>query len=381
MQNKTQSPVLEVSLGTIAENYRNLSRIAGGATCAAVVKADAYGFGAKPISSALYDAGCRDFFVASVQEGTSLRGSLDKSAKIYLLNGIISEFEAAEAASNFLTPVLNNMGSIEIWAQQARNTDYKSTVIQIDTGMNRLGLKPDQIDSALSIIKKNSLDLELVMSHLSDSENSDSPRNREQKLVFDEARSKINSGSLNPKFSLAASSGLFIGPEFHYDIVRCGCGIYGSAPFAKDCSNILPAYKLTAPIIQVTRVLEGEAVGYSSGWIAQRDSTILTVSMGYADCLPRNLAGWQVRLDDHADEPRFGIVVGRVSMDVLNVDITDCNLPLDAIKLGTDVVLASGIPGCTLDDMADHSGVIFEEITTRLGPRVVRQYSYNAKGL
>lgn len=375
MQNKTQIPVLEVSLDTIVANYRNLSRLAGGATCAAVVKADAYGFGAKPISSALYDAGCRDFFVASVNEGTSLRGSLDKSAKIYLLNGIISEHEAAEAASCFLTPVLNNMSSIEIWAQQAKTTKYKSTVIQIDTGMNRLGLKPDEIDSALSIIKESSLDLELVMSHLSDSENSDSPRNTEQRLVFDRARSQINSKSLNPKFSLVASPGLFLGSEFHYDMVRCGCGIYGSTPFAKDYSNILPAYKLTAPVVQVTRVLEGEAVGYGRGWTAQRDSTILTVSMGYADGLPRDLAGWQVRLDDHPDEPRLGIVVGRVSMDVLNVDITDCNLPWDAIQLGTDVVLASGIAGCTLDDMADHIGGIFEEITTRLGSRVVRQYS------
>ena len=341
---------LTIDLAAIAANWSALARQAPGARPGAVVKADAYGLGAAQVAPVLYDAGARDFFVALASEGRALRPHLAADARIFILSGHM-EGQALDG----LIPVLN---SPEQFFRDRTLRPRGDFAIQLDSGMNRLGFEPSEWaavrSEALSAPGPQGTGPALVMSHLMCADEPDHPANRAQLRAF----RQMTDGIAAPR-SLAATGGILLGGDYHFDLTRPGIGLYGGQPFA----GARPVVRLALDVIQTRSVAVGEAVGYGCTWTAPRPSRIATVAAGYADGLLRALSGSNVPL--WAGE-RSVPMVGRVSMDLITVDVTD----LPEVPQSLDILNArQGV-----DDLAALAGTIGYEILTSLGPRYPRHY-------
>jgi alanine racemase len=341
---------LTIDLAAIAANWAALARRAPGARAGAVVKADAYGLGAARVAPALYDAGARDFFVAQAAEGRAIRRLLGPGARIFILSGHMPGEDLTG-----LIPVLN--GPEQFFRDRAlRPRD--AFAIQLDSGMNRLGFEPAEWaavrSEALSAHTDEGTGPALVMSHLMCSDEPDHAANAAQLRAFRE----MTEGVSAPR-SLAATGGILLGPEYHFDVTRPGIGLYGGEPFAEA----QPVVTLSLEVIQTRSLNAGEAVGYGCTWTAPRPCRIATVSAGYADGLPRALSGKGLRL--WAGE-RSVPVVGRVSMDLITVDMTDLPDVPETLEILND---RQGV-----DAVAALAGTIGYEILTSLGPRYPREY-------
>ena len=339
---------LIVDLESVAENWRTLDSFSGAdVETAAVVKANAYGLGCCEIAHALRMAGARSFFVAILEEGIELRESLDSHVSIYVLSGHMKG-EAKAFSQYSLSPVLN---SIEQYERHLESASRLPFAIQIDSGMNRLGMEIDEFQSVrASAIEAG---VEFVMSHLACSDEPGHWQNREQLEVFGAA-----TAGLGVRRSLAATGGTFLGRTYHFDMCRPGIGLYGGLPY----KNALPVVNLNLPVIQVRDVQESECVGYGATWQASQRSRIATVSSGYSDGILRSLGGNCVL---YADGVPCSLA-GRVSMDLLTVDVTHlAEIPELFQLLGPDQ---------TINDLADHASTICNEILTSLGSRYNRTY-------
>jgi alanine racemase len=353
--------VLTVDLGAIRENYRRLVAHHSGGACAAVVKADAYGLGAAEIAAALVREGCRIFFVAHVSEGIALRDALGGHPQIYVLNGVPPGAEP-DAASAGLTAVLNSTEQLAAWRADARRLGRAlPAALQVDSGMSRLGLAPSEVDAiAADPGSLNGIDLKLVMSHLACADEPDSPANALQLRNFKALREKL------PPIpaSLANSSGIFLGDDFHFDLARPGAALYGINPMPGKPNPMRQVVGLAAKIIQ-TRVLdEGTGVGYGHAYRTAGRSSVATISLGYADGWPRHAASQAFH---HGVPLPFA---GRVSMDSIVLDISA--LPAGTLKAGDTVELIG--PHQTVDDIARQADTIGYEILTGLGGRFHRIY-------
>ena len=235
---------LIVDLAAIRENYRALRRRLGGTACAAVLKADAYGLGADRVAPALAAEGCRHFFVAHLEEGIALRPHVPEAAEVFVLHGLMPGCEDI-ALAHRLTPVLNSLEQVEGWTALARRLGRAlPAVLQLDTGMSRMGLSPAELDRIAAEPRRlDGLDLRLVMSHLACAERQDHPANGTQRLRFDVARRRLPQAPA----SLANSSGIFLGPDFHYDLARPGASLYGLAPVAGAANPLRPVVRLQGP--------------------------------------------------------------------------------------------------------------------------------------
>ncbi len=354
---------LSVDLGAVRENYRLLARRAGQAACAAVVKADAYGLGAGRVAPVLAEAGCRHFFVAQVGEGVGLRAILGPGPIIGILNGTTPGSEAACAASG-LVPVLNDAAQLEAWTGLARRLGRRlPAILQVDSGMTRFGFDPAE---ALALLDEpdscDGITLTLVMSHLACADTPEHPANAAQRAAFSAFRRRLP----HVPASLAASSGIVLGPDFHFDMVRPGAALYGIAPQPGRDNPMRPVVSLRARVMQVRAVPAGTPVGYGHTAVTTRPSRLATVAVGYADGFPRGtdgaagfLAGTRLPL------------IGRVSMDSLVLDATD--VPPGAIGPGSLVDLIGPEQG--VDALAAASGTIGYEVLTRLGQRFHRSYT------
>jgi alanine racemase len=351
--------VLEIDLGAIADNYRLLRREAGRAACGAVVKADTYGLSAARVAPALWDAGCRTFFAVQLDEGIALRRILP-GAEIVVLNGPLAGTEA-EYLHHHLVPTLNEPGQIARWGALGRPG---RAWLHVDTGMNRLGLSAAQL--GLVVETGGTIPWIGVMSHLVVAEEPDHPLNAAQLERFKAARAHLPGPLSALKASLANSSGVFLGPAFHFDIVRPGAALYGLAPFTHSPNPMRQTIRLKSRILQVRCVDSGETVGYGATHRFTRPSRVAIVSAGYADGYQRAVGRQRhVRI---AGTP--APVVGRVSMDLITVDVTD--LPEAATPVGAWAELIG--PGQTPDDLGDAIGTIGYELLTRLGSRYHRVY-------
>lgn len=331
---------LTIDLGAIAANWRALDALSGPACeTAAVVKADAYGLGIVPVAKALATAGARTFFVAQTEEAAKLRVALGVGPEIYVFGGIM-EGDAPLLRAASAIPLIN---SLEQAARIA--ADPMPHGLQIDTGMNRLGLEPADLAHLTLPIPR------LTISHLACADTPDHPQNAEQRAVFE-------AHTFGPR-SLSATGGTLMGEPFHYDMTRPGIGLYGGHPFAQA----QPVVTLSLPVIQVRDVAPGETVGYGAAWTATRPSRIATVSSGYADGLIRATGNGDVHL--YARNTPCPLI-GRVSMDLITVDVTD--LPDTPTHL--DILNAHQ----RIDDLADAAGTIGYEILTSLGARYDRRY-------
>lgn len=349
--------ILTVDLGAIVANWRDLGA-RHGAPVAGVVKADAYGLGAARVGLALRDAGCRHFFVAQLSEGLALRAALGPGPMIAVLGG----FAPAEDEGAGLVPVLNAFDDVVAHARSSRARLLEAPVIlHVDTGMARLGLDARDLDRVVGTGELGALDVRYVMTHLACADEADNPFNQRQLQRFEAACARLRP---MPR-SIANSSGIFLGERFASDLARPGCALYGINPTPGLPNPMRPVVRLDVPVLQVREIGAGESVGYGCSWTAERPSRIATVPLGYADGYLRSLSGRGFCLYGNAHVP----LVGRVSMDLVTLDITDHPLIVPG-----EYLTALGAPGVTPDDLAARAGTIGYEILTSLGARYARQY-------
>ncbi|WP_170599634.1 alanine racemase [Ruegeria arenilitoris] len=337
---------LTINLHALASNWRALDAKTDVET-GAVVKADAYGLGAGPVANTLAEEGVRKFFVAVAEEGAAVRQAIGPGPLICVFSGHM-EGDADLLRDHDLVPLIN---SPEQFRRHLQALPVHPFGIQLDSGMNRLGLEPS--DWAALRSRAEALNPVVVMSHLACSDEPDHPMNRQQLKTFRE----MTDGVSAPR-SLAATGGLLLGPEFHFDFCRPGIGLYGGLPFA----GAKPVVTVDLPVIQVRELAVGETVGYGNTWKARRPSRIATVAAGYADGLHRAIGGG---IDTFAGDLPCP-VVGRISMDLITVDVTD--LPHTPERLR----ILNGHQ--TVDDLAEAAGTIGYEILTSLGSRYSRGY-------
>lgn len=350
--------ILTVDLGAIVANWRDLcARHAG--SVAAVVKADGYGLGAVPVARALKDAGCAHFFVAQLSEGMALRAGIGPGPMIAVLGGFAPGADEDAA----LVPVLGTLGAIAAHADVARAAGRAApAIIHVDTGMARLGLDATELGTlAADHGRLAGLDLRWVMTHLACADEPDHPLNARQAARFDAACARLPPA---PR-SVANSSGIFLDARFGSDLARPGCALYGINPTPGLANPMRQVVRLDAPVLQLRKIAAGETVGYGAAWTARRPSRIATVALGYADGYLRTLSGRGFCAFGEKPVP----LVGRVSMDLITLDVTDHpNLR------ERDLLTFIGAPGLTPDDIAARAGTIGYEIMTSLGARFARHY-------
>lgn len=356
---------LTIDLPALQRNYRSLqARLVGGAQCGAVVKADAYGLGALKTAPALYAAGCRDFFVATLNEALALRRCLPAETRIYILNGLLKGAES-ECAGHDLLPVLNTAGQIERWAAEARRRQrVLPAVVQFDTGMSRFGLSESEVirlaDEHATV--RQTIDIRFVMSHLACADEASHKANLYQLARFRTLTSRFP----GTRCSLPNSSGIFLGPDFHSDLARPGAALYGLNPIPGKPNPMSRVVTLTARVVQLREVNPGDHVGYGCTYTTRVQARLATVAIGYADGLLRSLGNQGAVYVDGQRLP----IVGRISMDGMSVDFGPlCDRAPDDIEC----VEVIG-PHQSVDDLAADAGTIGYEILTALGSRFQRTY-------
>lgn len=366
LDQNTAGATLTVDLGALAANWRRLGADASPATAGAVVKANAYGLGLGPVAQALASAGCRHFFVADLDEGLELRRAL-ADAEIYVLHGLPPGSEG-EYAARRLIPIISTPEQIAAFAAFARRGEGAPMAVgvQFDTGMNRLGLDHTHAPSLAAELRP--FVLKLVMSHLACAELPEHPMNVLQRRRFDAARAHLAPAPA----SLANSAGIYLGPEYGYDLVRPGIALCGVDPLARTPNPFAEVAALFGKILQIRDVDRGETVGYGASHSLLRKARIATVAIGYADGFLRALSGQSNRpTSGHGYIGEFKVpVVGRISMDLITLDVTDA--PAALAHPGASVQFFGGRQ--PLDQFAAAAGTIPYEILTRLGSRVHRAY-------
>lgn len=354
--------VIEVDLAALAKNYRTLAENADPALCAAAVKANAYGLGVERVAPCLWEQGCRDYFVATLDEGIALRNILRK-ASIFVLNGLL-EGQERSFDDKKLVPVLNDLGQIEIWRRYCKDHETAlPCVVQFDTGMNRLGLTAADAERLVERPEfLSGITVQGIMSHLACGSDPSHPLNEAQRLAFDRIRSEYPDISA----SLANSAGVFLGRPFHFDMVRVGIALYGGNPLDGERHGIEPVVRVRSRILQERVVEAGATVGYNATHTAETRTRLITASAGYADGVSTRLSNTGFVVIDGQRAP----IVGRVSMDLITVDVTD--VPEEKTKPGGYVDLVG--PGLSLDETAATGGLIPYEILTGLSSRFERRY-------
>ncbi|MDP3861424.1 MAG: alanine racemase [Phaeovulum sp.] len=342
------SAILQIDLDAVLANWRALDAASGPACeTAAVVKADAYGLGADRVAPALARAGVRRFFVALAEEGAALRQTLGEAVDIFVLSGHMAG-DTEMIGDLGLTPMLNSLDQVTRHFEALPGAPFG---VQLDTGMNRLGMEAGEWAAVAPIVLGAAP--RLFLSHLACADEPEHPANAAQLTEFH----RLTDGTAVPR-SLAATGGVLLGRDYCFDLTRPGIGLYGGAPFAAA----RPVVRLSLPVVQVREVLAGETVGYGCTWRADEDSRIATVAAGYADGLMRTLSGKGTLWADGTPCP----LVGRVSMDLITVDVTH----LREVPEALDILCAEQ----GIEALASAAGTIGYEVLTALGRRYARHY-------
>lgn len=337
---------LTVDLNALAHNFHALEAVSG-VPVHPVVKADAYGLGAIACATRLMIEGARTFFVARLQGGQALRAALGPEPAIYVLDGCIGDAAPALMAAN-LRPLLNHPGQLQAW----RSAGGGACGLQIDTGMNRLGFRPEEAPEPFE-------GLGLVLSHLACADDPSAAMNRRQRDAF-EIAAKRYPGAVR---SFANSGGCFLGADYAFDAVRPGICLYGGGPEGRPDDRIRAVASLTAEVLQVREVHPGESVGYARGFVAEAPRRIATCAAGYADGVLRSYSPRGQVFVGGATRP----IVGRISMDVCAIDVTGMD-----VAIGDPVELFG--PDRLIDDAAAAAGTISYELLTSITARVPRRY-------
>lgn len=356
--------ILSIDLDAIADNWRTLAAHAPNAEAAGVVKADGYGLGAAPVARALRKAGCTTFFVATIDEGISLRPHVN-DARILVLGGVLPG-TGADFIGHQLIPVLNSPEQIGLWSGfAAAGGRPLPAAIHIDSGMNRLGLD----EAAVELLAADTRRLDgiqpiLVMSHMACADERDHAMNRQQLDRFTLLADRL--GVKAPR-SLAASSTIFLGPDYHFDLIRPGAALYGINPQPGSPNPLRQSVRLHGKILQVRDVDTPQTVGYGASHRFKTKGRVATIACGYADGLFRSLGNRGFGVIGGVKVP----VVGRISMDLITLDVSAVAPGL--VHAGALVELIG--PDHDVDALAAEAGTIGYEILTSLGRRYLRDYS------
>ncbi|MBB3314280.1 alanine racemase [Rhizobium sp. BK181] len=365
---------LTVDLTALTENWKDMARRSGKARAAAVVKADAYGTGIEDAGEALFMAGARDFFVATVDEGVTLR-PYAPDARIFVLSGVWPGTER-RLFENDLVPVISSEEQLAFWmAVLADYGDYPCA-LNVDTGFNRLGLSMHEAMAlADDVSRPASFAPVLVMSHLACSDDHSSDMNRQQLESF----RQVSAAYEGIDSSLAASGGIFLGSDYHFDLTRPGIALYGGEAVNGMANPMRPVVTAEARVIQVRSAKAGESVGYGRALQLTRNSKLAVVSAGYADGYLRSQSSGGVPLRQTVPQGGHGFVAGRkvpvagrITMDLTIFDVSD--LPENAVRAGDYVELFG--KNVLVDDVARSAGTIGYEILTSIGLRHERRYLF-----
>ncbi len=354
--------ILTIDLDALAANWRLLQNRMEGKPCAAVVKADGYGVGVVPVARRLAAEGCETFFVAHIEEGVTLRQALP-GPEIFVLNGLLPG-GAPSYGAHQLAPCLNDIGQVRAWLDHCGDTGPTAAALHVDTGMTRLGLDPDDLET-IDLDGLRALPNLIVMSHLACADEPDHPLNERQRAAFEDLRMAFPAA----RASLANSSGLFMGDGYRFDLGRPGVALYGGNPMPTRGHNPMrPVVRLQARVLQVREIQDSRSIGYGATADAFPGTRIATLAAGYADGYLRAISNrGTAYVDGHACP-----VVGRVSMDLLTIDVTKAIADGLAITSGALVDLIN--KDHTVDDVAADAGTIGYEILTSLGNRFHRRY-------
>jgi alanine racemase len=352
---------LTIDLAAIEANWRKLAHQALTVECGAVVKANGYGTGIEPVTATLTKAGCRTFFVADIAEARRVRTRAPE-ATIYVLDGCSPESSAAFIEIN-ARPVINSMTELAEWDAFVATHNWRGgAALQVDTGMNRLGISVAEAAALAPRAHTENHGITLLMSHLACAEIPDHPLTTAQIKLFREIRGLYD----GIPASLANSSGIYLGDPALYDLVRPGAALYGVNPTPGRTNPMKGVVELTGRILQVRNVARDETVGYGAAWTAKHASRIVVVALGYADGLLRSASANDDRPGGMAVvASKTCPIVGRISMDLVCLDVTD--LPDGAVHRG-DIATFIG-DGLGVDDFAAAAGTIGYEVLTRLGMR------------
>lgn len=379
---------LVVDLDAVARNWLFLKKMLGnGADCAAVVKADAYGLGGGAVARTLFAQGCRHFFVAQYAEGLAIQEALAAvaqarphsprpetpaaadvvadAATVYMLEGPRGAADAAACVQSGLVPVLNSPADMAHWRAAAAAAGRRlPCLLHIDTGMNRLGLSGAAVEAVASDRAAwDGLDVRYVMSHLACADEPDHPKNAAQLDLF---RTLTAALGRPLRLSFANSGGIFLGADYHFDLARPGCAIYGINPTGGAENPMQGVVRFEGRILQTRTIDRAGTVGYGAGHTVTAGQKCVTVSIGYADGYLRSLTGrGKVYIDGMACD-----VIGRVSMDSIVV-ATDHLARQPAVGDWAEIIG----PHQTVDAVAAQAGTIGYEIFTGLGFRTPRQYT------
>ncbi|MGO4126520.1 alanine racemase [Inquilinus sp. YAF38] len=359
--------LLTIDLDAIAGNWRRLQARGGPAECGAVLKADAYGLGAAPVGRALFTAGARSFFVAHLEEGIALRAVLGE-ARIIVLNGLLPGL-AADYTAHDLIPALNDPGEIAAWAAHANTLGTAlPSFVHLDSGMNRLGLAPEDQDRlAADPTALDGIGPVTWMTHLACAEETGNPMSRAQLDRFRRAVATLPPASV----SIANSSGIFLGSDFHGDLTRPGAALYGINPTPGRPNPMADVLRLEARILQIRRVDTPMTVGYGAAHRVEGPARLATIAVGYADGVPRAASGrGAVRIAGFTAP-----ITGRISMDLITVDVTHIPEPLAAPGALAEIIG----PELPPDRLGESAGTIGYEILTSLGRRYSRRYTGGAE--
>lgn len=355
--------ILTIDLTAIAANWRALRARAAPAQCAAVIKADGYGCGIEQVAATLANAGCETFFVANLAEARRARAVASRAA-VYVLNGLLPGTAPAYAEAS-LRPLLGSVAEMEEWDAFRRASGWRgAAALHFDTGMNRLGFPFEEAAQIVGRLGRAS-GIALVMSHFACSEE-DHPLNAIQIERFRAVRAQFPGIA----GSLSNSSGIFLGHEAHHDLVRPGVALYGANPTPGKPNPMQAAVTLHGRVVQLREIEQGATVGYSATWTAKRPTRLAVISVGYADGFVRAASASDRKPGAEAIvSGQRCPIAGRVSMDLIAVDVTDVPSPPERGELVT--LLGEGIG---VDDLAERAGTIGYEVLTSLGRRYRRIY-------
>ncbi|MEM6680787.1 MAG: alanine racemase [Pseudomonadota bacterium] len=345
---------LSIDLSALVRNWQQLKTQAK-SDIGATVKANAYSLGVDHVAPALYAAGCNTFFVAALTEGVALRTILP-AASIYIYSGLGAP-DVAVFNQHSLKPVLNTAQQVALWADQ---NPSPGAALHVDTGMSRLGC--DAADIAALSADPALIDragITILMSHFACADTPDHRVNRAQIERF----TTLHRLFPQLRTSLSNSAGTLNAAVAQSDLSRPGIGIYGGNPRPGMAMQMESVVTLTAPILQVRHVKAGETIGYGADFTAPKDMRTATIGIGYADGIPRNIAG---KAEVIIAGQRCA-VLGRISMDTLVADVSAIAQPPRHAEIIGDHI--------TIDDMAEWAGTISYEILTGLGQRLERRYS------
>lgn len=359
-QQHSATALLEIDLGAIVANWQLLCRLHPSGAVAGVVKANGYGLGAAPIAHALHTAGCRQFFVALLDEALAIRDHVP-GAMLAVLGGLMPGTEPEYIARD-IVPVLGSLAEIDAWTTAARQAGRAlPALLHVDTGMARLGLNPRELAALQSDrARLAGIDMRYIMTHLVASEVPGEPLNDQQRRHFAAACAGLPPAPT----SFANSSGIFLGAAWGSDLARPGAALYGINPTPNRPNPMRLPVRLAARVLSVRDLNPGESVGYNATWRATRPSRIATAGIGYADGWHRALSGRGTAFFDGTPVP----LVGRVSMDLTTFDVTDH----PAVQCGSWLELLG--PAQTPDDVAAAAGTNGYEVLTSLGRRFHRVY-------